>query len=86
MALFLNDVFLRDSMMGRKMSTNSPQGDLQMEDRGASCSPAPELSTNTDSAVVDQESTVCKELDTSSSFKILGSTTTATWCLNKKLK
>ena len=66
--------FLRDSMMGRKMSINLPQSHLQIEDRGVSCSPPPELSTSTDSAIIDQESTVSKELDTISCFRIAEST------------
>ena len=53
--------FLQFSIMGCKMSSNLPQAFLLMKDRGANSSPAPELSTSTDSAIIDQESTVSKD-------------------------
>ena len=56
-----------------------------MGERSARCSPAPELSTSTDSAIVDQESTVRKEPDADSCVKIVGPALTVTK-KRKKLK
>ena len=60
------------------MSSILPKANLQMMDSCASCSPTIELSTSTHLAIIDEVSTVSKDLDTNSCFTIVGPALKAT--------
>ena len=64
--------FLRDSMPGRRMSSNLKKSSALKEARSESCSPAPSIqSASKDSDIFDLDSANNKDVDTETIFKLI---------------